>query len=462
MKPLIHTLLLLLICTLCNAQVATVLWTPGNNIAAIQAALNNSYTVVKLEPGKVYQAGARPQIPSGKTFDAQGSTLQIMSSFTVDTRPFVTTPIKQTKNIGSISISVTQGSNVISYSGAGTFANGDLLIAYGGIYVTYNGANYKNGYYGGQIISHTSTTLTMQYPAKKSFTATAIKCYKPAVDVTIKNLKVDASLVNGIMGSIGAEYAVRPKILNCIAVGVAGPNGPKRGIRMLHCADGKISNCLAFNGVMGGTADAPGIEVQGPNDTVQYCRVINFATGISNAGRDYLDNAIYLDNEIAHGGSWTGMDAHANTELEAKRNKQWMFNPQNYTLHSNHVRRGGSDIEDNIFYYPDPGNKLLGVYMFEQGFFNNTIKNNTFYYKTVAPTAVYHNTSSLSGAVTGETALNNQVIQLGTIPAAPPPALMFPDGNTPSVDTTIVFTPPVPPSDTCDCGIYDFVRMFGQ
>jgi hypothetical protein len=144
---------------------------------------------------------------------------------------------------------------------------------------------------------------------------------------------------------------------------------------------------------------------------------------------------------------------HANAQGEIAFNKVWMTNPNNFKLHTIHIRRGNTYVHDNICYYPSGGVSLLGAYMFEQGFYNNTITNNTFYYKTIAPTAVYHNTSSLSGAVTGETAFNNPVIQLTTIPAEPLAEIM--DGGTtpPVIDTGVVIIPPVviEPTTECDC-----------
>jgi len=449
-------IILLLIPFVTHAQTATVLWSAGDNFNAIKSALNSSATYIMLQPGKVYDISARADVPSGKTLDAQGSTLHLMSTFPSDTRPAVSTPITQTKNVGSLSISVTAGSNTFNYSGAGTLVNGQILILYGGTYATYNGADYRNGWHGGVIVSHTSTTVTMQYAAKVSFTATSLKCWRPATDVTIKNFRVDCRSTTGRFGGIGAEYAVRAKILNCISEGVPGTSGPKRGIRMIGCVDSKISNSLAYNGVMGGSSDAPGIELDGMNDTIQYCRVLGFATGLSDAGRDYIASVHYLDNEIAHGGSWTGIDAHANAEAEIKRNKLWMFNPGNYKLHSIHVRRGNSDVEDNIVYYPDGGVSLLGIYHFEQGYFNCIDKNNTFYYATVAPTAVYVNPSISSPMASDWVNVNNQVTHMATIPAAPPAELMFPTGTTPVVDTGVVVVPLPPPADTSDCYFIHF------
>jgi hypothetical protein len=144
---------------------------------------------------------------------------------------------------------------------------GQLIKVLGPTYATYNGADYKAGWFS-RIVSIAGTTVTLQHPAPATFTASAIKCWKATEDVNIQDLKIDSRGRTGGFG-MSAQYAVNVLIQRCIAESdVSG--GLVQGIRLIACLNSKITNSLAY-GLDMTHVDAPGFAVEGHNDSVMYC-----------------------------------------------------------------------------------------------------------------------------------------------------------------------------------------------
>lgn len=428
----------------------------GNGViedAELQRAFTSSYTRIDLQSGATYTTNRALKFSGNKTIVGNGATIKAGTSFPTGYILLLSSQITQTKSITSLSVSVSAGSTTLNYSG--NLNVGDLIKVLGPVYATFNGADYSNGWFA-RIVSKTTSTLTLSEPAPATFTANAIKCYKPVSNVTVQDIHFDSRGRTGGMGP-GAEYATNIRYLRCTSE--SNPNGGLvQGFRMVCCLNSSFSNCLAYNGNLAGTSDGPGYGISGHYDTVQFCRTINFPSGASSADRDvFSTHLLYYGNEIAHHGNWTGLDFHANATGEVSNNKIWMFNASNYKLHTIHVRRGGTYVHDNICYYPSGGVNLLGVYMFEEGYYNVNATDNTFYYATVAPTAVYNNLSSLVAPVTNLTSVNNQVIQLSSIPAQPPAEIMG-GGVVPPVDTSVVIIPTPLPPDTTNCYFIHLAR----
>lgn len=342
---------------------------------ALQNALSSGNIEVKLVPGRVYRSGQNLIIPTGVTLDGNGATIQPLQLLPPSKVPFISTQVKSTFSNPHTSITVTKGSHTFTFENASKLRRGKIVLLKGPqYYFNKGGESYNYGWYS-VVTGVEGNEVTLQDAAGADFTATAVQVFQTAEDAHITNLHLDMRGQTGGFG-LGLLHAVNSSIENCFVESDAG-TGLTIGIQVqgINCY---VSHATVKN-IKTNVKAAYGINVEGHDVAVQYCKVSGAKTCISSPGRTYLsDNIRFMYDTVSNEGGGAGipLDFHGNASGLVDGCVVTAFPPNEIAIS---IRGGNTVVQNNtINFNNNTGAHIRAVWVFECAQENVLIQNNRF------------------------------------------------------------------------------------
>lgn len=424
---------------------------PKIQLAITQARLQG-YDAVVMESGGTYGTNRQIIMPSGLTLNGVQAQLKALPNFPVGNRAIITTAAIATL-ARSVSITVDSNSYTFQYTDFDhPVIAGRIIEISGPKYATYHGEDYYKGWQS-RVVSVVGTTVTMEHPAMQAFTSTSIKQYQTTTNVCVMNLHIIQPKKTGGGGTCGGlEYAVNSSFVNCIFESDVN-GGATFGFNGISCINSKVDHCLAWKIDM--VKQGYAMSFTGQNDSINYSKVLKSRSGIITGGRYYIYTVHYWRDTTYTQGAGSQLDLHGNAQGSMTECVAFMDNPNNFPLHGFQPRGMNTRVEGNTTYTNGNGGAAASasaIFVFENGYKNMVIQNNTTVYQFTKPYDVAIS-KELGGPQVNFVNGNNTVVQ-GVIPPLPLPTL---PGY--AIDQTPVVIPPVvQPEDTTDCFLVPFSK----
>jgi hypothetical protein len=276
-------------------------------------------------------------------------------------------------------IVVKEGSYTFTYPKASSLRVGEILFVAGGRYFAFGKkpVSTQDGWYS-RVSKIVGNTVTMEMPAKRSFTSLKIHQYNLIENVKISQMRFDfKNRTNGY--GVSFMTVSRCRIDSSVIEGTPTSSPSLRVGLQLHGVEvtaykTRVIGGLLTNKIVSGVGY--GINPSGQNITVSHCYVEGWKTRICGATREYFSSGTkYLyDTVVSAGGSGAGLDFHPNMSGVMIGN----VIRSNEGDHSINIRSDSAEVSNNDILhrnYNRPG-VVRAIYIFETAKKDVLIKNN--------------------------------------------------------------------------------------
>lgn len=344
-----------------------------NNSVYIQKALDCGYKNIQFKQDTVYYFNSSTSININSNINLYGNNSTFKSAFNLSGVGLLQTPEIITHNAVT-DISVSEGINTFTYSGASSLTIGNFVYLKGQVYFTSGLNTYENGWY--SVIENISGNIvTLSTSAPQTMNCLAITEYKSYKNINIQGINIDMTGSTDGFG-IFLNNCINSSVNECNLFADNTSTTAEVGIMVLG-ENIKISknNVDGFRYVTEGGGYC--INVGGHGIIVEENKTTGAKHGIAAAGRTWFSSNIQYNNNIVTTGAAAGIDIHANVQNSTITNNTVNVTTGRvgYLLRSDNIIFTG-----NYAYINNTTNSnVYGIWMYERGGSNTLIQNCNVY-----------------------------------------------------------------------------------